>query len=350
MIWLRKTFFQSILDINLRDVVLRNPSLEGISIAYTAGVFLGQFLFVDFYLLITVLLLLILLLKYPLLKIFFCGIFAYSIFSFIGISIDVPKIITDCSISICSYIDSLPIAHGDLVKALLQGDKSGLSRETISLFRNAGAAHLLALSGLHMAILYGCATVVLKPLKTKYRSIILIAFALFFCLMTGARPSIVRAFLFIVIREVSILRDDKQPLIKTLFLALLIQLIVYPTVIESVGFQLSYCAVLGIALLCPWLETHIENKSDWHYIWDPLCVSISAQLFTAPLCWYYFHSFPKYFLLTNFLAIPLTTAFMILAIVVVVLSYVGICPTFLYDQLDYLGDFIIFILKTINTF
>ena len=229
-----------------------------------------------------------------------------------------------------------------LVTALLTGDRSLLARETVSAFRSSGASHILALSGLHLGIIYVLFDRLTRvagqtPLARGLRFGAMVLSAGFFTLMTGASPSLVRAFLFIVINELLRLTGRPRKASRVLCLALLIQLVLDPSAIKSVGFQLSYLAMAGIFLLYPRLEAWYPPSSAWdpfRRIWKAAALSISCQLFTAPLSWWRFHSFPRHFLLTNLLALPLTTALMTTAVLTVALWAIGLCPDFLVNTTD----------------
>jgi len=229
-----------------------------------------------------------------------------------------------------------------LVTALLTGDRSGLTRETVSAFRESGASHILALSGLHLGIIYVLLDHLVhlagqSPLARKMRFGIIVLAAGFFTLMTGASPSLVRAFLFITINEGLRLAGRPRKATRVLCLALLVQLVLDPSAIQSVGFQLSYLAMAGIFLLYPLMEAWYPASPAWdpfRRIWKGAALSISCQVFTAPLVWLRFHSFPRYFLLTNLLALPLTTALMICAVATVALQAIGLCPGFLIHATD----------------
>ena len=240
-----------------------------------------------------------------------------------------------------SLIDNIPYPSegtGALVKALLTGDRSGLDREVVGIFRASGASHILALSGLHLGILYLILTRLTVPLgngpvakRVSYS--LTIAAAGFYTLMTGASPSIVRAFLFILLGETARLLGRKRDPIRVFLVALTIQLALKPETITTLGFQLSYLAMAGIVLLYPRLERRypeaegLAGKIDpMRRIWKGAVLSISCQAFTAPLVWWRFRTFPNYFMITNLTALPLTSAVMVLSVSTIALSALGICP------------------------
>ena len=256
------------------------------------------------------------------------------------------------------HIDTLPFPSdgtAPLLKALLTADRSGLSAETLQVFRQSGAAHILALSGLHMGILYLIFDKLTRllghtPTARCLRAGLIVAATGFYTLMTGAGPSIVRAFLFILINEtLKLLHRPRKP-VRVLCLALLVQLVLNPSAITSVGFQLSYLAMAGIFLLYPILEKWYPDglhPDPLRKIWSMAALSISCQLFTAPLAWYRFHSFPRFFLLTNLLALPLTTVLMGTAVMTVALGGIGLCPPLLIKTTDLLARLLLWVLEVI---
>jgi competence protein ComEC len=229
-----------------------------------------------------------------------------------------------------------------LLTALLTGDRSELARETVSAFRESGASHILALSGLHLGIIYVLFDRLTRVagqslLARKLRFAAIVLGTGFFTLMTGASPSLVRAFLFILINEVLRLTGRPRKASRVLCLALLIQLVLNPSAIRSLGFQLSYLAMAGIFFLYPVLEAWYPSSPGWdpfRRIWKAAALSISCQILTGPLVWLRFHTFPRYFLLTNLLALPLTTLLMACAVGTVALSAAGICPALLIKATD----------------
>lgn len=241
----------------------------------------------------------------------------------------------------------------ELAKALLTGRREGLDRSTIVAFRTAGAAHILSLSGLHMGIIYGIMQKSLAWLGRSrvvciIRSLCIIAAAAFYTQMTGASPSVVRAFLFICINEMSrLLPGRRRRPIAVLCCALMLQLLANPLIIKSLAFQLSYLAILGIVLLFPYLDAWVEcersvNSAATSHpqvlvtklrkrIWSAAALSISCQLFTSPLVLINFGTFPQHFLLSNLVAVPLTEIFVISIVLSLVCS--ALLPSFALPSL-----------------
>lgn len=306
-----------------------------------------------------------------------CGI-CYLLFFFLGAFCFANGCITECGNDMAGgaaaraeasaahmreIIESIPYSNAEtsgVVKALTTGDRSGLGRATTRAFRRSGAAHLLALSGLHLGIIYMlllwlAAPLGRSPAASRLRSLLVVGLSGYYSIATGRSPSIMRAFYFITINEASRLLHIRQRPIRVLCAALMLQLTLSPSVITSVGFQLSYLAMTGIILLFPKLKSWYpsEGKADRfnipYRIWNVIAISVSCQVFTAPACWYYFKTFPKYFILTNLAAIPLTTAVMLTSIATIALTAAGLCPTFLVRLNEYTVSTLLRLLEIISS-
>ena len=201
----------------------------------------------------------------------------------------------------------------EVAGALTLGLREKLGDEIKQSYRVSGAVHILAISGLHVGILYVVLFYSLSFLKkTRYGKIVMVLVILcalwFFALLTGLSPSVLRAstmFSFVLIGQ-SLRRHSS--VYNSLAISAFILLFINPSLIYNVGFQLSYCAVLGIVILQPRLHNLMRSRF-WlvDKISGLVAVSIAAQLATFPLSLYYFHQFPVYFWLTNIIVIPLTT-------------------------------------------
>jgi len=159
-------------------------------------------------------------------------------------------------------------------------------------------------------------------------------------MMTGAAPSLVRAFLFILLNESARLLPGRQRRPLNIFCtALIIQLACKPEVIRSLGFQLSYLAMLGIQLLYPRLDAWYPSpgpgrRDPLRRIWSAMALSCSCQLFTAPLVWLRFGTFPRYFLLTNLGGLPLLEGFLLVSLPTLLPG----CPENIKNLADLLGQ------------
>ena len=246
---------------------------------------------------------------------------------------------------------------GAIVTALLTGRRGGLPKETVAAFRRSGASHILALSGLHLGVIYLFIKRLLAPLGNSQpariaKAIVTVSLSAIYTLTTGAGPSIVRAFLYIAIGELTRLKSTRRPTpAGTFSIALTLQLAVRPDLISSAGFQLSYLAMLGITLLFPVLR-------DWYpaggklnplrRIWTASALCISCQLFTAPAAWWHFRTLPRYFLLSNLIGLPLAEAIIVTAVASLLLQAAGLCPPLLVKACGKLTNLLEFCLKTIS--
>lgn len=245
-----------------------------------------------------------------------------------------------------------------LITALFTGNRSGLSRDTITIFRESGASHILALSGLHLGIIYG----ILKWTMSVFgggrqhkilRAAVLILMCGFYTLATGASASITRAFLFISLSETASVTGRFRSTGSILWTALLLQLFFSPASAADVGFQLSYAAMAGIAYIYPhlkklWPESNAGMvRKGLKWAWNSSALSIACQVTTGPLAWIYFGTFPQYFLLTNLIALPLVGMIIPASLAVIGLHTYGICPDFLVEALNSLVCALYFCLETI---
>ena len=203
-----------------------------------------------------------------------------------------------------------------VLQALAIGEKGGLTHDLRAAYRESGAMHLLALSGLHVGLLYALLRTLLSPLggyraARLLRSGLLLAFLWTYALITGLSASISRAVLMISFYEISGFLSGDRDSLAALAGSAVCLLLVDPEVPRDIGFQLSYTAVLSILLFHPWLRRRLHTRSRLlRKIWELLSVSLCCQATCGVLAWVYFGSFPRYFLLTALLAIPLTTAVM----------------------------------------
>lgn len=259
-----------------------------------------------------------------------------------------------------SAIDRLPFASsgtGAVIKALLTGDRSGISPAVTKAFRDSGASHILALSGLHLGIIYGIVRRVLAPAGSsphavRTRSIITVSICGIYTMATGAGPSIVRAFLFILLNEAARLSGRDRSTGTILMAALVIQLTFSPASVRSAGFQLSYAAMAGIAYIYPRIRKlwpHAEKEGILGWIWNSASMSIACQVTTGPIAWLWFRTFPQHFLLTNLIAIPLSGIIIPVSLFTLILHTLGICPDIMIKATETLVNSLSVALNIIST-
>jgi len=216
-----------------------------------------------------------------------------------------------------------------IASALVLGVTDGLDNELIGAYSATGAMHVLAVSGLHVGIIYLLISFLLKPLNNMrggnwLLAVISILLLWTYAFITGLSPSVLRAvtmFSFVAIARPA---GQRTNIYNTLAASAFCLLLFEPYLIMSVGFQLSYLAVIGIVYLHPMLYRVWEPESILlDKVWQITCVSIAAQVATFSLGLLYFHQFPVYFLFSNLFVIPGATAILILGIIVVITSFIA---------------------------
>lgn len=234
-----------------------------------------------------------------------------------------------------------------VAEALLIGYRDDLDKELVQSYSNTGVVHIIAISGLHLGMIYGLLVLLLKPFrKQKWmlvaRPLIILLVLWGFSLLAGAAASILRSavmFSFIVIGESLGRRTN---IYNTLAASAFCLLVFDPYFLWDVGFQLSYGAVLSIVLFMKpiYRLVYFENKL-LNIIWQLNAVTLSAQVLTLPLILYYFHQFPNLFLFTNFVAVPLSGFILYGELLLLIVSgipflnlYTGRCISFLIAQMD----------------
>jgi competence protein ComEC len=196
--------------------------------------------------------------------------------------------------------------------ALVVGIKEGISDDVIKTYSATGAMHILAVSGLHVGILYKVLELLFTQLRKKPKGrtffyVFSFSFLWIYAFVTGLSASVLRAvvmFSFVIIGN---LMSKRGNIYNTMAASALVLLCYDPFLLLDVGFQLSYVAVLGIVYLQPKLDRlWLPENRMVYYFWQIVTVSIAAQIATLPLGLTYFHQFPFYFLITNILVIPLS--------------------------------------------
>lgn len=235
---------------------------------------------------------------------------------------------------IMEQIDSMILDHqaNQIAKALLLGQKKSLDKEVSEAYATTGAMHVLAVSGLHVGIIYGFFFMFVKPyrLSVVKRAIYLSGLILLiwsYAMLTGMSPSVMRAATMFSIMALAQMKSRSPSIFNAIALSAFILLLFDPFLIYAVGFQLSYAALFGILIIQPILvRLWLPKNSILEYAWQISTVGIAAQLATFPISVYYFQVFPVYFILSNLVAIP--GAFLIMSFGV---------PFMLLSKIPFLG-------------
>lgn len=196
-----------------------------------------------------------------------------------------------------------------LTQALVVGKKDELSQETHQAYRQVGASHLLALSGMHLGIIYSLLYFFLvrwvRHSRWRWYFLPLILFSLWgYTLVAGMPVSLVRAALMLSVITITTLMQYRTDPLHPLALSAIIILLVEPAQVFSISFQLSYAAVLFLLLL--WAPVN-ELFPQQNWVIKLFVVSCIATLGTMPLTLYYFHQLPLLGPLLSLILIPLTT-------------------------------------------
>ena len=206
-----------------------------------------------------------------------------------------------------------------IVTAMTLGDKHLIDKETKENFSISGASHVLALSGLHLSIVYGILAYLLSLIagipflgwlrRSGISELLVLGAVWSYVFLVGFSPSVVRSAIMLTIYSAISMLDRNKFSLNTLALSAIVILVVNPFILYDVGFQLSFAAVTSIFLFTPiffsmfsriWLQRHLFFRS----IYGMLVISLSAQLGTAPLIAYYFGRFSCYSLFPNIIVVP----------------------------------------------
>ncbi len=237
-----------------------------------------------------------------------------------------------------------------VVNALILGQQQNIDQNIIENYQMAGAVHVLSVSGLHVGFLLVFINFVLGFLpKTSFNNhlkLVLILFSLWaFAVVAGLAPSVVRSatmFSFVAIGQ-NLNRETN--ISHTLLVSILLILLVEPSFIFDVGFQLSYVSLFFILWLQPLLSDFYEPKNKVSKtIWDILTVSVAAQLGAFPLSIFYFHQFPGLFFVTNLVILPAMGVVMAVGLLVMLMAFfdfVPYYPALLLEKLIFVLNWII---------
>ena len=227
-----------------------------------------------------------------------------------------------------------------VVAAMTLGDKSALTKHVRDVYSVTGAAHVLALSGLHLGIIYTLLSFLVVGKRWQTLSQIICLLGIWaFAFLVGLSASVVRSAIMLTVYALLSLGHRDKMSLNTLAFTAILMLVVSPRSLFDIGFQLSFMAVGAILLWLPvfmsvFSESYLMDHRLVKWVWGMIGVSLSAQLGVAPLIAYYFGRFSTYFLLTNFIVVPAATFILYLSLTALLI------PSFAY--------LLIYIVKQLN--
>ena len=212
-----------------------------------------------------------------------------------------------------------------IVAAMALGDKSELTKDLRETYAVTGASHVLALSGLHLGIIYTLLSLIVVRRRWQVLSQLLIILAIWaFVFLVGMSMSVVRSAIMLSVYALLSLGHRDKMSVNTLAFTAMVMLMFMPSSLFDVGFQLSFASVFFI-ILClplidgPWPQDAPLTNPIAKWGWSIIVVSCAAQLGSAPLVAYYFGRFSPWFLPVSFIVIPAATLILWLSLLVLII-------------------------------
>lgn len=239
-----------------------------------------------------------------------------------------------------------------IAEALLIGYKEDLDKDLVQAYSNTGVVHIIAISGLHLGLIYVMLTWFFDQLPYVKKSkiiklIFIIGFLWIFALLTGASASVLRSAVMFTTIVLGKFYFQNSSIYNSLASSAFLLLCYDPNFLWDVGFQLSYLAVYGIV----WLQKPIAGLFYFpqrliHKTWEMASVTLAAQIITTPICLFYFHQFPNTFLIANLITVPLSSVILFAEIILVICSPISFLATII-GELNY---WLIYLMNTIILF
>lgn len=218
-----------------------------------------------------------------------------------------------------------PVEAG-LTEALLIGYKEDLDEQLQEQYTLTGVSHIIAVSGMHLGLIFAVLTsffnLIARRKIARYLGFGLILPLLWiFAFISGASASVLRSVMVFSIVLWGNLMLKKSGSMNALFASAFMLLVIKPSYINDIGFQLSYAAVLSILIYEPFIAKWIYLKNKiLKLLWSMVSITIAAQILTTPLVLFHFKQFPVLFLITNMVAVPISNLVLLLAILMCFMS------------------------------
>ena len=212
-----------------------------------------------------------------------------------------------------------PVESG-LTEALLIGYKEDLDPQLQEQYTKTGVSHIIAVSGMHLGlifyVLHAILSLVASRNTSRYMSFsIILPLLWIFAFVTGASASVMRSVWVFTLLLLGNLFRKRTGSINVLLASAFFLLVIHPSIIKDIGFQLSYAAVLSILIYEPLISKWVfTNNKALTYLWNMVSITLAAQILTTPIVLFHFKQFPLLFLITNMLAVPLSSIVLLMAI------------------------------------
>jgi competence protein ComEC len=222
-----------------------------------------------------------------------------------------------------------------IAEALLIGYTNDLDKDLVQAYSNTGVVHIIAISGMHLGLIYIMLVWLFAKIpfinKSKIVQVVLILSCLWlFSLLTGAAASVLRSAVMFTFIAVGKTFSKQSSIYNSLAASAFVMLCYNPYYLWDVGFQLSYLAVIGIIIFQKAIYNWLYVKNKWaNELWKLMAISLAAQVLTFPICIYYFHQFPNLFLITNIIAVPLSSVILFAEIGLVTFSWIPFAGVYL---------------------
>lgn len=217
-----------------------------------------------------------------------------------------------------------------IVAAMALGDKSALTPELKDTYAKTGASHILALSGLHLGIIYALLSMLIVGRRWQMITQVAIILSIWaFVFLVGMSASVVRSAVMLTVYALLAIGHRQKMSVNTLAFTAIVMLLISPQALFDVGFQMSFMAVFAILLFVPlfyrpFSAEYLMTHRIINWLWGMVAVSVAAQIGVTPLIAYYFGRFSCYFLLTNFIVIPAATLILYLSLGTLLIPAIGV--------------------------
>lgn len=225
------------------------------------------------------------------------------------------------NVAIAGYVDS---RYSGFLNAILTGQRSGLDSSVMDDFIKTGTVHVIAISGLNIALIAGMFMFIFKlaGIKRRYSLLLASVFLIFYCFLAGAAPPVVRATVMFVIAALGYVMNRESDILNSLAIAAFFILLNNPNELLDPGFQLSFASIFGIVLFTPRIESLFGTGGN--YFTKGAAVSIAAIIAVSPIVARYFNIVSPVSILANLVIVPALFVITVVSFVFIFFDLLGV--------------------------